>query len=291
MIKKSSLKKAFSLIELSISAIIIGILIAGIVSGKRLINQVAFRSAQSLTKSSSITSIPDLALWLEPTLDESITGTASGNNLSNNDSVSSWNDISGNRINLTQGTSANQPKYVKTGINNLPSLQFDGTNDILSSTTAPLNNGVNQYTMIVVWRLPAAAGTKILAEQRSTNSANNTGAAMYDNFKFSGINNDTSAMGTININTNYIGILVINNSDTNNVSGYLNSNTKTTAASANQSALNLGADIFSVGGSTGGSTGGSLFASAYISEVIIFNRNLNPSEITLINNYLSKKYN
>jgi hypothetical protein len=54
--------------------------------------------------------------------------------------VTTWYDQSGNANNATQATAANQPQIVSGGsvilVNGVPSLQFDGTNDTLISTTA-----------------------------------------------------------------------------------------------------------------------------------------------------------
>lgn len=45
-------------------------------------------------------------------------------NLSNNDSVSTWDDETGNGYDLTQATSADQPTYISDGINGNPSVSF-----------------------------------------------------------------------------------------------------------------------------------------------------------------------
>lgn len=49
---KNKFNKAFSLIELSIVILIIGILVAGVTSSSRLINQMRLTSARTLTQSS-----------------------------------------------------------------------------------------------------------------------------------------------------------------------------------------------------------------------------------------------
>lgn len=48
--------------------------------------------------------------------------------------ASVWNDQSGNGFNVSQTTVANQPVIVSNGINDYPTLQFDGTNDNLNLT-------------------------------------------------------------------------------------------------------------------------------------------------------------
>ena len=67
----SSRLKAFSLIELSIVILIIGILVAGVTSSSRLITRMKVITAQNLTRNSPVSSIKDLAMWYETSLDES----------------------------------------------------------------------------------------------------------------------------------------------------------------------------------------------------------------------------
>lgn len=79
--KKSSAFKArsaFSLIELSIVILIIGIVIAGIIGGNYLYNKTILSSARSLTQSSNLRTFRELYLWLE---------TASDSSLNENDKV------------------------------------------------------------------------------------------------------------------------------------------------------------------------------------------------------------
>ena len=68
----SSRLKAFSLIELSIVILIIGILVAGVTSSSRLITRMKVVTAQNLTRNSPVSSIKDLAMWYETSLDESL---------------------------------------------------------------------------------------------------------------------------------------------------------------------------------------------------------------------------
>ncbi|MFM7620236.1 MAG: prepilin-type N-terminal cleavage/methylation domain-containing protein [Alphaproteobacteria bacterium] len=63
--------KAFSLIELSIVILIIGILVAGVTQSSRLIRQMALSSARALTQSSPVPSIAGLVSWYEPTSEKS----------------------------------------------------------------------------------------------------------------------------------------------------------------------------------------------------------------------------
>ena len=127
-------KKAFSLIELSIVILIIGILVAGVTSSSRLIRAMKLISAKQLTQSSPVLTIPDLLAWFEPTK-EGIFGSGSAGtytplaNPENGQRIATWMDgnprlVSGSQIVATQSSLTNQPLYVENGMNGLPSLNF-----------------------------------------------------------------------------------------------------------------------------------------------------------------------
>ncbi|MBU6338893.1 MAG: prepilin-type N-terminal cleavage/methylation domain-containing protein [Rickettsiales bacterium] len=59
---KKNTYKAFSLIELSIVILVIGILFAGVMQGRSLIQKSRLKTAQSLTKSSPVSGIYGLLL-------------------------------------------------------------------------------------------------------------------------------------------------------------------------------------------------------------------------------------
>ena len=73
-------------------------------------------------------SLNDIALWLDVADTSSITKDSSNK-------VSNWADKSGNGGSASQSTAANQPTFTASGLNNLPTLSFDGSNDYLRSST------------------------------------------------------------------------------------------------------------------------------------------------------------
>lgn len=103
-----------------------------------LINQYRFGS-QRWTPS-----LINTALWFDA--NDSSTITQSGG------SVSQWNDKSGNARHATQGTVANQPLYQANTVNSstMPSLLFDGTNDVLSATLSTGLSGSFAFAAVVV---------------------------------------------------------------------------------------------------------------------------------------------
>jgi prepilin-type N-terminal cleavage/methylation domain-containing protein len=88
-----NIKKAFFLIELSIVILIIGILVTGVTQSSRLVSRIKLISLQSLTRSTDVVTVNGLSLWLETVLDNSITNSSGSFQISDNEAVSSWNDI------------------------------------------------------------------------------------------------------------------------------------------------------------------------------------------------------
>ena len=127
-------KKAFSLIELSIAILIIGLLIAGISKGSDIIRKFKLVAAQNISSGSPVTIIPNLTVWYDAT-------SANGldlANLTNNDLVEEWKDVSprkasSQKINLTQSIDDNKPQFISNAINGLPALYFDGSDIIRKS--------------------------------------------------------------------------------------------------------------------------------------------------------------
>jgi len=116
--------KAFTMIEISIVLMIIAILIGGIYQGLDMYYDMRLNIAKSITAKSPINATPNLTLWLETTSKASFLE----GSLTNNQKISQWNDINPQKIaklNFTQSTFDNQPKYVEKSINNLPALRFD----------------------------------------------------------------------------------------------------------------------------------------------------------------------
>ncbi len=71
MKNKTISQKAFSLIEVSIVLLIIGILVAGVTQGSRLVRASRLQTAQNLTINSPVAGIPNLSAWWETSLESS----------------------------------------------------------------------------------------------------------------------------------------------------------------------------------------------------------------------------
>lgn len=286
--KKQNKKTGFSLLELALATLIISLLLAGVFAGNKLVYQANLKGAQALTKSSPITSIPDLATWLETTMPESIDSDADGSEISDGELIYHWNDISGNGVVLFQDNETFQPKYVAKGINGVPYVTINDEGNAIFPTNenAPISPGNAKYTIIFVFKPPTLGGYQL--HQGSIGQDGRAVAPSHSpsgngNFEtiilFGGVINSTVVASETPINGHYIDNLIVDHTKSPNVYYYRNGSFTGSATVAGS--FNIASDYFSVGGSAGGR----------VYEIIIYNRDLSPSELKVINNYLSQKYN
>lgn len=296
--KKNS---AFSLIELSIVILIIGIIIAGVTQASRLVKQMRLSSAKTLTQSSAINSIKGLALWLEPTMDNSFTSATNGNSPDDNDKISAWNDInpqSSSKVNPLQATDGSRPTYLSGSsetINGLPALKFDGSSSYLASIAGsggnvPLLAGDDSYTFIAVWKtLDAANGgnAQVIFEQNQDTAVSGKRASFIvlpGSYGFSGEGNDYSDTCSYAEKSPYASLMNVD--DSGNVTIHTNSVNASCTGSVGPATADVSGNGFYVGVKGDGTE----FFNGIISEIIVFDRPLKKAEIADVMNYLSKKY-
>jgi prepilin-type N-terminal cleavage/methylation domain-containing protein len=126
------MKKAFSLIELSIVILIIGIIIAGITQSSKLLNKAALISAQTLTKNSPVSGIEDLATWYETSL--------MSNSYQDGDRVANWEDINPQASNKNNTYSLGPPTFTTNIINGLPVIRFGADESFIAFDGKTLNS-------------------------------------------------------------------------------------------------------------------------------------------------------
>jgi len=298
-------KKAFSLIELSIVILIIGILVAGVTSSSRLLKQMKLNTARSMTLSSPVSSITQLIAWFETSLDSSF-----DTSLSNNDKVAKWIDINPQSSYKYQFVSTDptyQPTYSDSGINGLPSLAFNTSHMFLynfqigasytffyvfsASSIHP-----NGSTMIQVMDTSYGNGSISYEIQPSSGAYlgfNRRMRALHRTLG-GGAENDNYAnsSGIVNDGINYV-FAYNRNFRTNKTNFYTNgvdmTETNTAYTSATVPALNS-VNLIIFMGNLGPSNFGRPFLGK-LSELIIFDKSLSTEELTSVNNYLLKKYN
>ena len=288
-------KNAFSLIELSIVILIIGILVGGIVGGILLANRSRISAAKTLTQSSPVIAISDLSLWLETTSEKSfllneINSTAATK------PISSWFDINPtniNKLDATQGTALNQPTYVENVFNGLPVIRFDGSNSFLVSNFDMRPTVILGVTGFVVFKHDTAStaasskflGADNLAFGRSIGIQSGGCTIGGGNLCYysSSPSNETRTITTIKANTWYI------------LSWYWDDENGKFAAWVN-GVNTVPVTSFTSGTTTSTTAIGKInpASASYwdgdLGELIFFNRILNNSERQDIEKYLSKKW-
>lgn len=295
-------KKAFSLIELSIVILIIGILIAGVTQSSRLIKEMKISTARSITQSSPVSVSSELALWLEPTMESSFIESESEDETQ----LSRWNDINYQSTSkfFAVKTASSDVLYERDGINELPSVKFIGaggansfftiskTTDIADATI--ISNYQNAFTFFLVSKIDISVDsgdtTNRVAFYNGNTALNGWG------YLRNGLAPDTEKRSILfgaNINDTATGAIstsaeIVSGTYTGGTGGaikfYVNGAAQTLDSDTGTS--NVPTAAFFVGSS---GTGIEPWK-GLISEVIIYNRVLKNSERVEIEKYLAKKY-
>lgn len=140
------LKLGFSLIELSIVILVIGILVTGITQGSRIMKEAKLKSARALTTSSPVNSISNIVLWVDSTSEKSFDP-----NVSNGSAITTWYDLNSQAGTKNNAIAAGLPTYTENVLNGLPVVRFeddDGSNDFLTFDGSAIIG--NNYTVFLV---------------------------------------------------------------------------------------------------------------------------------------------
>lgn len=187
----------------------------------------------------------------------------------NGSTVSQWNDNSGYDNHLKQPTATNQPTFIASAKNGLPSVSFDGSNDVLACDASV--TGLEEMTFYIVMRRPVNASHALL-----TNGASTYQYLQYGSTFYIGNNSKTVAM--------------VNNT------WYLRGGTGKSDGTGTEYFSN-GATFGTIAGGTNvfnafryvGWAGGANFQGE-ITEILIFSEVHNSTKMTQINEYLNGKY-
>jgi prepilin-type N-terminal cleavage/methylation domain-containing protein len=283
-------RAAFSLIELSIVILIIGILVAGVTQSSRLIKAFRISSARTITASSPVYSIKDLAFWLDATSENNLLNQDGSNQVSDGDTISSWKDSSLKTTEsfCTQGTIANQPEYVEDAMNGRPALRYDSNagNMRLSCTLPQGTNIETTIFMVFNWTSSSFIASNTLVIGNGGLGTTLTEIGSGGNFQFriwNGASNLDVLQSNLNVGENII-MTRSNNPTTNSSVLYKNGAsvaTSTASISGVYSDLTLTVGNYP---NTSRTLGGD------IGEIIIFDRALKLSEIQDVEDYLSRKW-
>lgn len=299
--KKTFSFKAFSIIEISIVIVIVGILLAGVSKGLDLYDDFKLTTARNLTLNSPVNRISNLEMWLESTNDKAFSFYNVNkydliNNINDNKNIAKWNNIR-NTFYIPENrdayntNSANQPTYIKSGINGVPALYFDGKTD-----------GNGDYLSFNGDFLTLPDATIFIVEKRTGQGQiyNPTYPYPYQYIiagccGFSFGYNDYSQLRLTTDNLRYsvssklniarIISLTINSNDGKKifVNGSLGNSTTSNSALAGYSSKDI-ARFNPPGGWTLN------YYEGYIGEIIIFSKALNDDQRKNIESYLSQKW-
>ncbi len=271
-------------------------MIAGVTQGSKLVNKFKSQTAQSLTQSSPVTSIADLAYWFESTSEKSF----SASEAVDEQKVSNWYDISPrNSIHpALSSSSSSQPIYKSSSdLNGLPALYFDTDQFTYDGYQYSRNT-----TMFAVIKAPFSKdivgnesewGNIIglhkggLCALFTSNLANDM-VTPVNQFQFWGSYSeslDVSYNRTSDNGAILTGVINGANLDSNHVAYkfYTDGNFKGSIVDTTCK-INSGLIV-------GASYPNFEYYQGYIGELIVFNRALNDEERKSVDNYLSQKWN
>jgi prepilin-type N-terminal cleavage/methylation domain-containing protein len=305
--------KAFTIFEMSIVILIVGIIAAGISQGYSLHYKYTLTTARSLSKSASLSGMPGLVLWLDASAENSLTNVSNSFKVKNNDFVKTWIDQNpqfdaNNRFTFTQKGSSEGPIFIEKGINNLPTLYFDFASSAGDGLYLPFSPILNptEFTIFIVTKPIQNTGDweSLIASKDAVTSPGFMGFNLYKNnaselFEFWTGNSAswdvTQDAATFSFNTPYILSMTRGGvATTDNSILYKNGSqvaiTSDAAFSPNNSRTEETA-TFCIGNSPGSSTcSGTQYYDGYISEIIMYNRALLDKERQDVEKYLSQKY-
>lgn len=293
-------KKAFSLVELSMVILVIGILIAGVSQGIDLYQDSRLATARSLTQNSRVARIPDLVAWFETTNENVFSeGTTSFKNIEKvqaDQKINRWKDSNPNSIfkyDAVQTIEANQPKIIFDKDTSLPIVRFDGNPRfmVLPDGTVPYGN--SEYTVIFISKYDSSCfdrcgvlGSGTYGTNNKTNAFRYTKsvANIYNYWWFIDVASPNNSVAP-----NKFQIFVFDyNKLTRNI--YINgANVKSISSSGRDSTkINNTLGLTCINCESVG--GASEYLVGSIAELIIYDRALLNAERKDIEKYLSKKW-
>ncbi len=307
--KKSKIS-AFSLIELSIVILVIGLLIAGVATGSKLIRDSRLKTARAFSQSSVVSGLDGLVFWLDATAENTITNSSNSYKISDQDRIKTIksNHQGSKNVVFSEASSNAGPKYILKGPNQLPTMYFNGAINTLSGDCLkiPFSNYLDprQFTMFIVFQgLESQTGGGGTLYSNNIGSSTDTG--FYVSYMASGGRwmslyfGSIEPLGLLNISSKSRRPLLFSmysantpnrsgpasNVFINSINSYMESETPYLANSGG------GSGIISLGCNISASSFTVDYFNGYISEVILLDRALSDEDRKEVEVYLMKKYN
>lgn len=286
--------KAFSLIELSIVILIIGILIVGVTQSSRLIREFRLSTAKNLTQSSPVSTMGNnLVFWYETTSGETSV------NYSEDEAslpISNLYDINPNSIYKANASASGteRPSYKAECINGLPCVEFDGVDDCMDLTAAasstnvsyfvvmkPITISTTQGAVILVHRTGWVAGTGAVALQMLSNAEMGGAQDKLGHYSVDETSGRTTAL------LSKASPQIVSAVDTGSLFGFFRNGVAdgtyaTSGAIKRYGNMSLGCAAANLPKSR--------FYNGHLAEIIVYNRGLKTSERKSVEAYLGKKW-
>jgi len=282
--KKNKIFKnqAFSLIELSIVLIIIGLVITGVIGGNSLIKSARIARARQLSKnfiSSWGNVVPRPTMWFESSDKKYV-------NLDDNNKVERLIDRSGNGHHAVQITENNRPLYKEDEFNSLPALDFNGTSNYLSYSNI---GGSYENTIIAVIEDDSFANfCHIMGSDKYNIGAIHFAITTNKKLGYS-VNSNGGwtffSNSNLSLNKKYIVILDMNEIDINY---YINTSNDGNQNNNNVNILSLGPGAIGAWSNNAGLV--ERFFDGQIAEIIVFDEALTTEGREYVEDYLGKKW-
>jgi len=282
-------KTAFSLAELSIVILIVGLLIAGLVQGQLMVRKSKLAAAQTLTQNSPVNKIENLLLWYETSMESSF----EKSERFEGGAISVWHDNNPNAItrdDATQNSSGSRPKFYENVFNGIPAVRFDGANDFLSFDGKSLISSA--YTIFAVEQKQNDGGINYFI------GGGNASPPVQGNL-FVGYDGDDVLQGHYGSDLLYAGAGIFTKvtprmhsfwfNTSYGKKYWLNGGENPDAEEPAQTGALIEYNSPEVGGYSSGGSG--QYFNGDLAEIIIFTRSLRTEERRAVEDYLSKKYN
>lgn len=218
----------------------------------------------------------------------------------NNSAISSWNDQSGNGINVSQSTAVQQPSFATNVMNGFPAIMFDnnatsGQNDFLTAPDNPKLDNTPGYSFFTATKMNAIGGdARCIVSKRTAIDVDEAFMLFYWEPSYFYLDIDglgdrqSTSPVTYATNTPYILDGIYDGSQpaasrTRIYEGEILRKTYSESSALvpdKPSPLNIGCTHAANNRPFGG----------YIAEVIIYTVTVNDAQRIIVNNYLSSKY-
>jgi alpha-tubulin suppressor-like RCC1 family protein len=206
-----------------------------------------------------------------------------------NGGVSGWSDQSSSASHASQSVIANRPAVVLNQLNGKPVVKFDGVSDYLQSV--PVSWTGNDYTYFFVWKkdgTPTSTHTVLNRASTFTSAGNNfsftsaSGSTIGKNDAVGG-NADASTTNKLSTTFNYISV-TRQNSTAKGTKVFINGLIDGQSGTSTSSVLVGTSYPFFIGGWN------TTRANASLAEILVYNRNLSPTERGAVEQYLRDRY-